>query len=247
MKFIDLFCGIGGFHQALKDHECVFACDIDEKCRYIYEKNYHIKPQGDITKINIETIPDMDIICAGFPCQSFSNSGKKKGLTDQRGQLFEYILKIAALKQPSFLFLENVKHIKKIDGGTVFQHIINRIDETGYRIEIIELSPHELGIPQHRERVIFVCVRKDIEEKNIDFTLPNIVPVNIFEPYNSKYRISEEEEEILTVWDKMIEHMDTDENLSPTILCNEFQKKYSEKEFKKLPAWKQDYLSLIHI
>ena len=132
IKFIDLFCGIGGFHQALKriNAECVFASDIDEKCRKTYELNYHLKPEGDISKVEINKIPSFDILCGGFPCQSFSNSGNKKGLEDKRGKLFEYILKIAEIKKPSFMFLENVKHIKNIDNGNVFKHIIHRINET---------------------------------------------------------------------------------------------------------------------
>jgi len=81
MKYIDLFCGIGGFHQAMKslDFECVFASDIDKNCQKIYEKNYNIKVHGDITKIKIDEIPEFDILCAGFPCQPFSKAGDQKG------------------------------------------------------------------------------------------------------------------------------------------------------------------------
>ena len=80
IKFIDLFCGIGGFHQALSKYnsECVLACDIDDKCREVYQLNYGIKPEKNIKDINEKNIPDFDVLCAGFPCQSFSNGGKKK-------------------------------------------------------------------------------------------------------------------------------------------------------------------------
>ena len=255
IKFIDLFCGIGGFHQALNrfNSECVFACDIDENCRKIYELNYGIKPEGDITKINVHNIPSFDILCGGFPCQSFSNSGKKKGFDDDRGNLFEYILNIANEKKPSFMFLENVKHIKKIDNGNVFKHIIKRINECGYIVNdstIFELSPHQLGIPQQRERVIFVCIRKDLYDikKNIIIN-PPLIPINldiIIEKNNKnieKYKISEETEQILNIWDEIINKFDENENLSPTILCNEFYKKYSNEDFEKLPLWKQDYIT----
>ena len=159
-KFIDLFCGIGGFHQALQKlgGECVFASDIDNHCRDIYEKNYGIRPQGDIRKIDINTIPDFDILTGGFPCQSFSISGKKGGFDDKRGQLYENIISIAKEKKPSFMFLENVKHIKKIDNGEVFKHIVECIQNAGYYVETHQLSPHQLGIPQQRERIIFVCI-----------------------------------------------------------------------------------------
>ena len=107
-KFIDLFCGIGGFHQALDKlgGKCVFASDSNKECRETYEKNYGLKPHGDITKVNVNSIPDFDILTGGFPCQSFSHSGKKGGFEDKRGQLYENILDIAQEKQPSFMFLE---------------------------------------------------------------------------------------------------------------------------------------------
>jgi DNA (cytosine-5)-methyltransferase 1 len=253
-KFIDLFCGIGGFHQANKrlNGKCVFACDIDKNCRYIYEKNYGLKPEGDITKIDINNIPSFDILCGGFPCQSFSNSGNKKGLDDKRGQLFEYILKIAVAKKPSFMFLENVKHIKKIEDGVIFNHILKRINESGYFVDennTFELSPHQFGIPQQRERVIFVCIRQDLYDntKQLKIVPPN-TPINVNnilekdKKITDKYKISSEDEAILEIWDKMINEFDVGESLSPTILCNEFYKKYTDKELKSLPAWKQDYI-----
>ena len=254
-KFIDLFCGIGGFHQANKriNGKCVFACDIDKNCRDIYETNYGLKPEGDITKINIENIPDFDVLCGGFPCQSFSNSGNKKGLNDTRGQLFEYILNIAVIKKPKFMFLENVKHIKKINNGIIFAHIIKRINDSGYIVndkQIFELSPHHFGIPQHRERIIFVCIRADIYDntKLLNIIAPN-TPLNITNiiqtdtNITNKYKISSDEEAILTVWDTMIRAFNTGETLSPTILCNEFYKTYTPEEFELLPLWKQDYIT----
>ena len=258
-KFIDLFCGIGGFHQALlrlrnktTDFKCVFACDIDAKCREVYENNYGLKPHGDITKINMTDIPNFDILCAGFPCQSFSNSGKKKAFEDPRGNLFENILQIATSKRPSFLFLENVKHIKKINNGKVFAHILQRINESGYTVteekQVFELSPHQLGIPQQRERLIFVCIRTDIYNpaKEIIICPPNkksdmsrILENNV----DSKYKISNEIEQLLKVWDEMIKTVEVGEILSPTILCNEFYKTYSPDEFALLPDWKKDYIT----
>jgi DNA (cytosine-5)-methyltransferase 1 len=250
MKYIDLFCGIGGFHQAMDQlgGECVFACDIDAQCREIYEKNYGIRPHADITTVDAKTLPDFDVLCGGFPCQSFSNSGKKKGLDDKRGMLFEYILSIAMEKKPSFLFLENVKHIKKIDGGKVFTFLLKRINESGYRISeesVFELSPHQLGVPQQRERVIFVCVRTDIPPRQVSIVPPNpkIDSQSIFETSPSpKYKLSKEVEEVLEAWDEMIQHVEVGETLSPTILCNEFHKTYTPEEFAALAKWKQDYI-----
>ena len=248
-KFIDLFCGIGGFHQALKNlgGECVFASDIDKECRKVYKTNYGIEPTGDITQVNIDDIPEFDILTGGFPCQSFSNSGKKKGLTDKRGQLYENIIEIAKKKRPKFMFLENVKHIKKIDHGNVFNHILKCIGNIGYNVNTYDISPHQLGVPQQRERVIFVCISNDIYNNNItlDMTPPNC-SIN-FEDIlddnpDAKYNISTEVENILTVWDEMVNHIDVGDKLSPTILCKEFNKEYNDEEFNKLQNWKQDYI-----
>jgi hypothetical protein len=177
-------------------------------------------------------------------CQAFSNAGNKQNFSDKRGMLFEHILRIAVEKKPSFLFLENVKHIKKISDGEVFKHILKRIDESGYYVDenksIFELSPHQFGIPQHRERVIFVCIRKDIydKEKVIEIIPPNspinmegIIETNI--NITNKYKISKEVESILDVWDEMVKICETNQNMSPTILCNEFNTIYTTEEFKK--------------
>lgn len=251
-KFIDLFCGVGGFHQALDKlgGHCVFASDIDEHCRNIYEQNYGLRPHGDITKVDPKMIPDFDILTGGFPCQSFSHSGKKGGFGDKRGQLYENILEIAREKKPSFMFLENVKHIKKIDNGDVFKHIISCIQITGYHVETVELSPHQLGIPQQRERVVFICIRNDIydETKKLDMTPPN-TPIDFdkiieTDPEKTqKYKISAEHEEILMIWDEMVNAFDVGQSMSPTIMCNEFHKEYSAEEFVKLAQWKQDYIT----
>ena len=113
LKFIDLFCGIGGFHQALKKIgcECVFASDIDENCRKTYENNYGLKPEGDITKIKIEEIPIFDILCAGFPCQPFSKAGFQKGFDDDRGNLFFHICNVVKIHKPKYMILENVRNL----------------------------------------------------------------------------------------------------------------------------------------
>lgn len=255
LRFIDLFCGIGGFHQAMKriNGTCVFACDIDINCRRVYEKNYGLTPESDITKIDITKIPDFDILCGGFPCQAFSNSGNKKGFSDARGNLFENILNIAVFKKPQYMFLENVKHIKKISNGDVYKHILKRINESGYVVNertVFELSPHELGVPQQRERVIFVCIRNDIykEENNIIISPPKTqIDFNLIlekdQTIINKYRISDEVESVLSAWDEMIHVFEENETLSPTILCNEFNTKYTDSEFKKLADWKQEYIT----
>lgn len=266
LKFIDLFCGIGGFHQAMNKlsikTECVFACDIDKECRKIYQQNYGLLPAEDITKVDEKSLPEFDVICAGFPCQSFSQAGKKLSLEDKRGLLFEHILRIAKEKKPRFMFLENVKHIKKIDDGKVFEYILKRIKETGYNVQVEELSPHQLGIPQHRERVIFICTAiplafgipeislidvVDIPDK-IPFILPPITETTdeqiqkILLPLTEereKYLIPKEVVSVLEAWNEMVQVFEVGENMSPTILCNEFLTDPTDI----LVAWKKEYIT----
>ena len=263
MKFIDLFCGIGGFHQALTklNCKCVFASDINKDSRQVYYNNYNIEPVGDIRNINAADIPDFDIICAGFPCQPFSNAGKKKSFDDDKGLLFDEIIRIAKEKNPKFMFLENVKHIKKISEGKVFKYILKEIKNAGYFIDedktVFTLSPHQLGIPQQRERIIFVCIRNDIYDKNkqIELNIPKKIPKQnfdkILEPRtNTKYKVNKEIISVLKCWDKMIKKMDVGQRLSPTILCKEFKtkckdfkNKEEQEEFENLVKWKQDYIT----
>jgi DNA (cytosine-5)-methyltransferase 1 len=163
LKFIDLFCGIGGFRVALEERgfQCVFSSDIDLRARKAYEKNFGEAPSGDITKIHESEIPEHDILCAGFPCQSFSISGKMGGVSDPRGQLFYEIKRIAEYRKPSVLLLENVKNILSIDGGNVVKTIKAELDEIGYDLHFDILNASLFGVPQARERVYFVALRKD--------------------------------------------------------------------------------------
>ena len=121
MRFVDLFCGIGGFHSALSQlgHECVFACDADREAASVYEQNYGISAHKDIRDCN--NLPEFDILCAGFPCQPFSKSGSQEGFNDEtRGTLFHEIMRIVKESAPKILFLENVPNLKSHDGGNTY-------------------------------------------------------------------------------------------------------------------------------
>ena len=166
-KYIDLFCGIGGFHQALSDlgGECVYACDIDADCRKTYERNYGIKPEGDITKTDEKDIPHHNVLCAGFPCQAFSKAGKRLGFADEtKGTLFFDILRILRYHKPEYALLENVRNLASHDHGNTWKVIHDSLIETGYNVidNPVIFSPHYIGVPQHRERVFIMCVRKDV-------------------------------------------------------------------------------------
>jgi DNA (cytosine-5)-methyltransferase 1 len=163
-KFIDLFCGIGGFRVALEKRgvECVFSSDVDVYAQDAYKQNFGEKPSGDITKISARKIPKHDILCAGFPCQSFSVSGKMGGMSDPRGRLFYEIERIVRHHKPRVLLLENVKNILTIDAGNVLKMIETELSECGYDLHMRVLNASYFGVPQARERVYFVALRKDM-------------------------------------------------------------------------------------
>lgn len=167
--FIDLFCGIGGFRVALEKRglKCVFSSDIDKHACEVYEQNFGERPYGDIKKVHAKDIPKHDILCAGFPCQAFSECGHRLGFEDTRGQLFYEIIRIAKFCNTKILFLENVKHIFRMRGGTVFEKILAELDGAGYDTHHSILNASHYGIPQSRVRVYLVCIRKDLKDKII--------------------------------------------------------------------------------
>ena len=162
LKFIDLFAGLGGFHIALDrlGCKCVFASELRADLQALYKKNFPKTPriEGDITKVDLASIPQHDILCAGFPCQPFSQAGYRQGFLDEkgRGNMFNYICEIIRLKEdnkPSFLLLENVANLRGHDDGNTWNTIKNRLDELGYEVYDDIISPHEYGYPQHRKRI----------------------------------------------------------------------------------------------
>lgn len=171
IKFIDLFAGIGGFHQALSSFgfSCVFASEIDKFAKESYYKNYNITPYGDIREIKEEEIPEHDIICAGFPCQTFSISGKQEGLLDSRGTLFFEIIRIAKHHNPKLILLENVKNFEKHDDGKTLNILKKELESIGYDVFYKVINSSKFGIPQKRERIYIVALRKDLNVHNFIF------------------------------------------------------------------------------
>lgn len=169
--FIDLFAGIGGFRTALVENGgvCVFSSEWDKNSQKTYLDNYNELPSGDITKISETSIPKHDVLCAGFPCQAFSVSGKRLGFDDTRGTLFRDIARIAKYHQPKVLFLENVKNLLRHDNGNTIAVITNTLKEIGYTPFIKMLRSSDFGVPQARERVYIVCFRNDLGIKEFSF------------------------------------------------------------------------------
>lgn len=281
-RFIDLFCGIGGFHQAMTPlgGKCVFASDINEQCREVYKKNFAPNDEfvvyGDINKaIKEKVIPEFEVLCGGFPCQTFSKAGnqngfeiveKENGEKDERGQLFYRIIDI--LKEHpecKYVVLENVRNLA--DKKDNWEIICNELKEQGFIIteEPIIESPHNFGVPQVRERVFILGLRREAfdgrktlskgyltrDELGIDEKvnkcpvkgncLPSVIDKNV----QPKYFVTDEIEKLLEAWEEFRANVEG--------LCSPFwlhkagvgiydrEQYYHDKDigYQDMPDWKK--------
>ena len=166
VRFVDLFAGLGGFRLALSQlgHECVFASEIDEGLRRVYQRNFGELPEGDIRSIRSTCIPEHDVLCAGFPCQPFSKAGLQDGIEDPvEGTLFRDIVSIIGVHKPRYLILENVPNLERHNGGKTWRVIRSDIEAQGYAIDTKRYSPHQFGIPQIRDRLYIVGQRDGLD------------------------------------------------------------------------------------
>lgn len=183
IKFIDLFSGIGGFRLGLESigAKCVFSAEVDEHAVNMYKENFGDNAYCDITKVNPKDIPDFDILCAGFPCQSFSVCGKQKGFYDNiRGTLFFDIYRILKEKKPKAFILENVKNLKTHDKGNTLFVMLKSLNEIGYAVSYKVLNAKDFGVPQNRERIIIIG---NIEGKLFDFNRLNEKKIFSMKPF----------------------------------------------------------------
>jgi DNA (cytosine-5)-methyltransferase 1 len=179
LKFIDLFAGVGGFHFAMDGlAQCVFASEWDKYARQTYLANWgeelkenKVEFAGDITKVDYKTIPDFDIMCAGFPCQPFSIAGKQLGFTHEtQGTLFFNLIEIIKTKKPRVVFLENVKNLASHDKGNTFKVILGALEEQGYHVKHKILNGKTHGnVPQNRERIFIVGFSEQKDYDNFSF------------------------------------------------------------------------------
>lgn len=193
ISFADLFAGIGGFHVALHqlDAICVYSCEINDDARKTYIKNFSdINPnlfhpsksnfmfKKDITlQENRDCIPlNIDILCAGFPCQSFSNAGKKLGFEDTRGQLFFTLSSIIKQSQPKSFLLENSSYLLNHNKGETFKIMKESLEDAGYKVYFQKMKASDYGLPTFRPRLYIVGLRNDISSKDL-FKFPDKVPL----------------------------------------------------------------------
>ncbi|MFC1917917.1 DNA cytosine methyltransferase [Chloroflexota bacterium] len=220
MKFVDLFAGLGGFHLALRrlGHACVFACEIDETLRTLYEKNFGMQCAGDIRKIGEIDVPSHDILCAGFPCQPFSKAGDQEGFDDPDfGGLFYDILRIVNHHQPQYILLENVPNFFRHDGGQTWSKMQDLLCKAGYLTESVRLSPHQFGIPQIRDRIYIVASRTPLDHfsKLVPVTHTNdlsIISVLDKNPTEAK-SIPDQVKICLDVWQEFLDQFPEEEKL----------------------------------
>lgn len=253
-KFIDLFAGIGGFHQALHNlgGTCVFASEIDSFAIETYKENYHIDAGINIRDVKVEEIPKHDVLCAGFPCQAFSKAGHQRGFEDEtRGTLFFEIVRILKYHQTPYFILENVRNLTVHDNGNTWKVIKASLKELGYIIteEPIIISPHQLGVPQIRERVVILGIHKSLGVKNINVEVPigdkdkiDFMNSGIIETgiVDDKYRITPHEEKVLTCWDEFIKGV-KEEVIGFPVWADELTKTYDYKMLN-YPKWKENII-----
>ena len=169
VKFIDLFCGIGSFHYSFEKlgFKCVMASDIYKPAKENYKKNYNMDVLDDICDIDPSTIEPYDILCAGFPCQPFSQAGQHKGFDDDRGTMFSQVMRFVKTNTPRIVILENVQGLLNHDSGKSFAKIKNELQTEGYNIVFKVLKCSDYGIPQMRKR-LFIVGFKDINVNDMD-------------------------------------------------------------------------------
>lgn len=267
--FADLFCGIGGFHQAMDSlgGKCVFACDINEMCRRVYAANYKVDGDDLIIEDDIKkaaknkALPKFDVLCGGFPCQTFSKAGKRNGFqvveteagtTDDRGQLFFRIIDILQdHPECNYIVLENVRNLA--DNPDNWRIVCDELKALGFIIteEPIIESPHKFGIPQVRERVYIMGIRENAiktvklrQERKITREMLNInthyqicpknsIPMLLDETADPKYFVPVEIAEVLDIWEEFLQNIKGIK--SPFWLHKAGLGIYDDEQYKKDP------------
>lgn len=214
-KFIDLFAGLGGFHVALSrlGGTAVFAAEWVQSLADLYERNFSLRPEGDISKIDPRSIPDHDVLTAGFPCQPFSKAGEQLGFEHtEQGQLFFHVVNILREKRPRYFILENVPNILRHKAGATIARIEAELRGLDYDVKINRLSPHHFGIPQIRDRVYIVGSLAGLSE--FEWPQPGKQSTDVRtvlenNPTEARH-LSEKALRCLEVWDEFLKASPTD-------------------------------------
>lgn len=234
MRFIDLFAGLGGFHLALRvlGHQCVFASEIDDTLRQLYERNFGMRPFGDIKDIDVANIPSHDILCAGFPCQPFSKAGDQDGLKDPKlGDLYLQILRVIHCHHPRYLILENVPNLAWHDNGSTWEQIKRLLEAEGYEVSMNRLSPHEFGVPQIRERMYIIAGLEGLHGFEWPDKQKGELSIHkVLDSYPPEARLlSESVKRCLDIWQEFLDCVPRDEKIPHPLWSMEFGATYPYK------------------
>lgn len=265
-NFVDLFCGIGGFHQGvkrtIKDAECIFAADNDIQVAEVYKNSYGIDAFKDLSTIStqdelqriVEEKSSIDLLCAGFPCQSFSKAGKQLGFKDEtKGTLFFEIKKILNIHKPKYFILENVRNLEKHDGGNTKKVILKNLT-LDYFVDTVILGPNHLGIPALRDRIFILGVRKDLLKEKFSLEkyihkvqyepsiyVNGVLDPKYFNPNEKNYNVPKTVLQIIDMWEDLRRriHSENKKIVSPLWL------KYFDLNFKfsDEPKWKRNIIA----
>lgn len=176
LKYAEFCTGVGGFRLGIEqsgiEAEPVYANEIDDNCEKTYSTNFGSGfDSKDLFEVRPETLPDFDMLCAGFPCQPFSAAGKELGFEDERGTVFFKLLSFIEVKKPKVVFLENVPNLVRHDKGNTYKVITDSLKSRGYTLSAKILDSSYFGVPQSRSRIYIVALRSDMYgDKTIDFT-----------------------------------------------------------------------------
>lgn len=256
VKYIDLFSGIGGFHQALKgiNSKCVFASEIDKYAIESYLNNYKMDSKNDITKIKPEELPDYNLMCAGFPCQTFSKAGKQKGFDETRGTLFFDMVRLLKYRVDignpvKYIMFENVRNLVSHDNGNTYKVIMDNLHKLGYitNQNPIIISPHQLGVPQLRERVYILGIHSKYVTGEVDLDIQLQKGRNKTEAFSILQRkrvgiefyITDYENKVLSVWDEFYKGI-KEKVIGFPIWVDYFN---DDDVSMDLPKWKIDFIT----
>ncbi len=261
LKFVDLFCGIGGFHYALASlgMTCVFACDNDKDCRDNYELNHGLAPASDIRNVDADDIPDFDVLCAGFPCQAYSHAGKQLGFGDKvRGTLFAEVVRILDAKRPKFFILENVKNLASHDKCRTWTHMRTELRSLGYHVQDYPIcfSPLQVGIPQNRDRLFivgalqkddllldqFVPPLKDKKDKNLN--LESVVDLDINRSTDPSLYVTPAKQSVLDLWEEFLQYFKEVNKPLPSfpVWTEYFVDQVAPEQLLTYPNWKRVFV-----
>ncbi len=180
IAFVEFCAGIGGFRLALErlGYECTYSCEIDSKCEDTYKFNFgSCFDSRDIKEVDPNLVPEYDVFCSGFPCQPFSIAGKREGLCDPRGTIFDHILRMIAINRPQVVFLENVRNLVSHGNGGTYKSMLEELRRIGYFVKWAVIDSKYYGVPQSRRRLYLVGFRSEKYFDRFEFPLRNTVSV----------------------------------------------------------------------